>query len=393
MSAAFPNQRILPIDIFRGLTILVMIFVNQLSSVKGIPQWAKHMPADADAMTFVDIVFPAFLFIVGMSIPFAIQIRSSRGGSIKDILSHSLIRGVSLIIIGFYTVNVLWGWDNEKMPFSIYLWALLMYACVMLVWAHYPKHLSSTLTNGLKTAGGVGLIILWYLYEGVEGQGMTTQWWGILGLIGWAYVMTLPIYLISKKVLILGIAVLAYYAAYLLLDNLSANDNPVLHWFIENRRNTTHAALVLMGTILSILIYHKDHAQKYAINTAIYFCVTIIAAFVSWQVSPISKIWATPTWALFSVAVCIACFFVVHLIIEKMKITYWTKFIEPVANNALLVYILPDILIALFALLAISTRPEMFDAGLLGVIWTVIFTIAIMCLGGLLNKIGFKLKL
>ena len=73
--ALLPRQRIVSIDAFRGLTILVMVFVNQLAGVSGVPQWARHMKADADAMSFVDVVFPAFLFIVGMSIPFALNQR------------------------------------------------------------------------------------------------------------------------------------------------------------------------------------------------------------------------------------------------------------------------------------------------------------------------------
>lgn len=72
-------QRVLSIDAFRGITILVMVFVNELAGVRDIPQWMKHMPANADAMTFVDLVFPAFLFIVGMSIPFALNNRLKKG--------------------------------------------------------------------------------------------------------------------------------------------------------------------------------------------------------------------------------------------------------------------------------------------------------------------------
>ena len=72
------NERILSIDAFRGITILVMIFVNELAGVRDIPQWMKHMPRDADAMSFVDVVFPGFLFIVGMSIPFAINQSSQK---------------------------------------------------------------------------------------------------------------------------------------------------------------------------------------------------------------------------------------------------------------------------------------------------------------------------
>ena len=64
-----PNQRILSIDAFRGITIFVMVFVNDLAGTPGIPAWMGHMPANADAMSFVDVVFPAFLFIAGMSVP------------------------------------------------------------------------------------------------------------------------------------------------------------------------------------------------------------------------------------------------------------------------------------------------------------------------------------
>lgn len=57
------NQRIISIDALRGITIFVMIFVNELASIQNVPQWMKHMPADADAMTFVDLVFPAFYLL------------------------------------------------------------------------------------------------------------------------------------------------------------------------------------------------------------------------------------------------------------------------------------------------------------------------------------------
>ena len=45
-----------------------MIMVNEWHSVIGLPKWMTHMAAHDDAMSFVDVVFPAFLFIVGMAI-------------------------------------------------------------------------------------------------------------------------------------------------------------------------------------------------------------------------------------------------------------------------------------------------------------------------------------
>ena len=71
------TQRIASIDIFRALTMLLMIFVNDLASVKGLPWWTYHIPPGEFGMTYVDVVFPAFLFIVGMAIPLAFQKRRS----------------------------------------------------------------------------------------------------------------------------------------------------------------------------------------------------------------------------------------------------------------------------------------------------------------------------
>src|SRR5271154_1551042 len=55
-------SRIASIDIFRGLTMLVMIFVNDLGEVRGLPWWTYHAHAQQDLMTYVDMVFPFFLF-------------------------------------------------------------------------------------------------------------------------------------------------------------------------------------------------------------------------------------------------------------------------------------------------------------------------------------------
>ena len=55
-------HRVLSIDIFRGLTMAAMIFVNALAGVRGLPWWTYHAPAQVDVMTYVDMVFPFFLF-------------------------------------------------------------------------------------------------------------------------------------------------------------------------------------------------------------------------------------------------------------------------------------------------------------------------------------------
>jgi predicted acyltransferase len=67
--------RINSIDIFRAITMLLMVFVNDFWTLTGIPSWLQHSGATQDFLGFSDIVFPCFLFIVGMSIPYAIMNR------------------------------------------------------------------------------------------------------------------------------------------------------------------------------------------------------------------------------------------------------------------------------------------------------------------------------
>src|SRR5437016_12623275 len=99
--------RITSIDALRGLVIFTMIFVNDISGAKHVPWWMKHYSDSfkGSGMTFVDLVFPAFLYIVGMSIPFALGARIARGESIWRILAHVLVRTLSLLAIGVWMVN------------------------------------------------------------------------------------------------------------------------------------------------------------------------------------------------------------------------------------------------------------------------------------------------
>ena len=92
-----PPSRVVSIDIFRGLTMAVMIFVNAVAEVRGLPWWTAHAHAWEDRMTYVDMVFPFFLFAAGMSMPLAVTQRLKRNPSTFALCLHIVLRVLGLL--------------------------------------------------------------------------------------------------------------------------------------------------------------------------------------------------------------------------------------------------------------------------------------------------------
>ena len=65
------SRRLASIDAFRAITMFFMIFVNDLVFDFRVPDWLEHAREGEDRLGFADTIFPAFLFIVGCSIPLA----------------------------------------------------------------------------------------------------------------------------------------------------------------------------------------------------------------------------------------------------------------------------------------------------------------------------------
>src|SRR4026207_2286295 len=86
--------RLLSIDVFRAVTMFFMIFVNDVDGVTNIPEWIKHVSANADGLGFADTIFPAFLFIVGLSLPFALNKRIGNLDSIYSVATYILTRSI-----------------------------------------------------------------------------------------------------------------------------------------------------------------------------------------------------------------------------------------------------------------------------------------------------------
>lgn len=392
------TTRLQSLDIFRGLTIFAMVFVNDVAGVRGLPYWMGHAPAGGDYMTFVDVVFPAFLFIVGMAIPFAIRNRIRKGQTTFEIWRHIVIRTLGLIVLGVFMVNAE-EMNRAANPISPMWWNVLLYTAAILIWNRYPRAADwkKYLYGGLRVAGGIILIVLSQLYaKGEEGAltGMTTSWWGILGLIGWAYILSMVVYWFFRDHLS---AMVGALGLYLLITVGLMNDGlelpAFLSWLKGWAGHFSHATLVLAGIVLSMLFLERTPAKdapariRWMLIIGLFF---LIGGYFLRPLYGIGKIGATPTWALYSAAICSFIFPLVYWLADVKGIRRWAGFLEPAGVNPLLTYILPFVFYAVFGF---SYLPEMFNEGLLGVLRSVVFSLFILGVAAVLTRRGVRLHL
>jgi len=390
------TQRILSIDALRGITILVMVFVNELAGANDIPGWMKHMHADDDAMSFVDAVFPSFLFIVGMSIPFAINSRLAKGDSFLQLQQHILFRTLGLLVLGFFMVNAEGGYDEAAMGININLWALLFLAAVIIIWKVYYTA-SKKLVIVLKTIGFITLAVLAFIYKNKDGGHITPRWWGILGLIGWAYLYACIFYQLLKgnKYWLAG-AIAFCVAWYAVAKIPQVQQTAWLHFIPAQSGNTAHTSIVLCGIVASLIFFDETKSlaiQKRFLQAIRFAAILFIVGYLLRPYYKISKIYATPTWCLYSAGFCTLIFAFLYWLIDIKQIKRWTGFFKPAASNPLLTYIIPDIIYYLTSLFGISLISENLDRGLGGIAWSVFFAVAVMGIAILLNKLKLRLKL
>ena len=104
-------KRLVSLDIFRGATIGAMIIVNNLRSWSDTPRFPQLVHAAWNGCTLADLIFPFFLFIVGVSTVFSLDRRVQAGESYPQLYRHILIRSTILFLLGLLACNgFMFGW-------------------------------------------------------------------------------------------------------------------------------------------------------------------------------------------------------------------------------------------------------------------------------------------
>lgn len=387
------NKRNLAIDMFRGITMLLMVFVNEFWKVFNVPHWLEHFATLEDGMGLSDIVFPMFLFAMGMSIPYALERRREKGYSTESTLRHILSRTLALLVMGAFICNQ----ESRQMAGNRALWVFLMITGFFLCWNQYPKDWKPA--RWLKGLGALLLIGLAIYYRTPDGAYFQGLWWGILGQIGWMYLFCAAAYLLFRE----RPWVLAVLWASLCLINLSATPmrdeslllgpNVLADLAEAFQLGNGYGAIMGLGGVLLTLadwnLQKQTTAQKLGLGFAAAAVLAVLgmAAHTGWIVS---KNLGTLPWCLFVSALSVALYTLLRLA-EKHGFTGWFKPISVAGTATLTVYMIPYLFIALWV--AVSPTPAPWLTGWVGVAKCALMAcIYILCAWGL-TKAGIKLKI
>ena len=390
-------KRLDSIDVFRALTMLLMIFVNDLWSVRGVPEWLGHTEAQEDDMGLADVVFPAFLFIVGLSIPHSIAARKKRGFSPTSTFLHIVLRAAALIIMGVFHVNLGNYSDTALVP--KFLWQILITIGFFMVWLDYPSTLPVRHKRIIQGSGIALLLVLAALYRGTSPEGtvwLQPKWWGILGLIGWTYFFSATLTLIfNGRILPLWISLGLFLAiAAASQASWSFYDTQVAPWF-GLPMDAGLPVLTLCGAILSLYYnrYLNEKGFKHFVVTSLIIAAVMFAfGFITRPVWGISKILATPSWITICSGISILFFLLMIWLCDLKKKTSYFKIIRPGGTSTLTAYLLPYIHYALLGVSGI-TLPVVLRTGGIGIIKSLLYALLIIMITGLLEKLRLRLKL
>jgi len=441
--------RITSIDAARGFVMLAMIFVNDIAGVsdKIVPWWMKHYsdmqppPAVDNGMTFVDLVFPGFLFLVGMSIPFALGNQLKKGEPWHSILAHVLIRTASLLLLGIMMVNAEEG-PSSWPHLSRDAWTAMMFGCAILAFCqiapfwlkkqdverHRRWRIISLATRSFGLIGLIALAFQYAKHSRHHGVAVTshiitlspfslrTSWYGILGLIGWAYFMGAMVYLFFRNNRLPLAVCTALLLGFWVADHNGSFDNFYLPGFlapigvgiaavistIGDHVNLGEdlgslAAIVTSGILLATILVTPETASAGSrIKFTLWFmAATAFAAMLFYQPFLVWKNDATPPWCLWAAGVTAGLWLLFYIVGDVLRFKWLTKPFAIAGQNVLLAYLFSEAMESVFNLVKLDDWYDRLAGSTLetAIMRSLGVGVVLLALTAVLNRLGFRLKL
>lgn len=349
--AKLPSHRLLALDILRGITITAMILVNNPGSWAYMYWPLKH--AKWHGYTPTDLIFPFFIFIVGMSITLSVNAMRIKGLSNSTILKSGVVRTIKLIALGWFLALFYYNfrdpnfsWLDDKLLGIRVMGVLqrigLVYIVALTCYLYLtPKKIAITFIGLLLFYGTAMLYIPYSLPSGETVSGL------------WLHGNNLSAWLDS---LILG----ARHVYYGTAEPFPFDPEGLLS-------TLTAIASALSGILCAIYLSHEKNLNtqiKWLVAMGI---VAICAGYVLTPITPINKALWTPSYVLISTGYAMLAYALCSYILDVRKIRLWSAPFLVFGANAILFFMFAGVMARLLIMIPIgesSLKGVIFSQGL-----------------------------
>jgi len=426
------GSRVASVDVLRALIIALMVFVNDIAGASRAPSWLHHAGIEFDGMTVPDFVFPAFLFIAGMSVPLALSRQRAAGASTWELLGRVVQRVLALLCMGVVMVS-----GEEHEPWVRGLWTTLAYVSLFFAFAVQPKEpgCAHSFLRVARPLGWLALTALVLLHTDEKGRHIVGgplwgagdpvwlhhSWWGILGLIGWSYLSAALVFLFlgrRREWLVLATVVLALFfvagssdmAAHFARRPWLAWAQPLLGGVgavlgaINGQVGLAEAlgtlsALSVAGVCLGSILLPGSGLERPAdrLRWAFGFSAGLLLLGLLLDAPHgVSKIRATPAWTFYCAALTTLLWCGLYWLIDLKERGAAFRWLQPAGANPLLAYLLhPLIFLSLWSLLGgWAAYPFAYHGwpACPTILGSLAMSLLVIWLTGRLAKWGFRLR-
>ncbi|RVU03050.1 DUF1624 domain-containing protein [Mucilaginibacter limnophilus] len=328
------KERFLSLDVFRGITICLMIIVNTPGS--GADAYWPLQHAAWHGFTPTDLVFPSFLFAVGNAMSFTMKKYYSMPG--KEVLLRVFKRTALIFLIGFllywfpfYNVDETGNYTFADVGHTRVMGVLQRIAlcyCFASLMIYYLKTRTVVIISALLLGG------YWYILLKYGSADDPLSMTGNAGLF-------LDRFLLGEAHLYMGEGI--PFDPEGLLSTIPAIVNVIIGYYAgtfiqsKGKSNATVFRLLLTGGIMVILAS-------------------------GWNILlPFNKKLWTSSFALLTCGLDLLVIGMLIYIVEIKKLSRWTSFFTVFGKNPLLIYIFSELLVIILYRIPVAPRSDVYD--------------------------------
>ncbi len=202
------QQRLISLDVFRGMTIAGMVLVNNPGTWSAIYSPLEHAPWHG--ITPTDYIFPFFLFIVGVAIPIALGKRI-KAGMTRDVYFKIISRSFLIFVLGILISAIpFFSFSETQIPHFLKVLIVLGYSAALFLYL-WDKPLAALITAAVIAAVVTGFWSAGYVV--VPYNLATMRIPGVLQRIAVCYLIVSLIFLHTnwKQQAVIGVVLLLLY--------------------------------------------------------------------------------------------------------------------------------------------------------------------------------------